>query len=80
MPWCSKQNHDWQHFLYIFNETEADIVMGLLETEGIPVLKMYKGMGIFHKVYTGKVTGVDLYVPREKLQQARQLLEDPTGK
>jgi hypothetical protein len=27
-------------------------------------------------VYTGKATGVDLFVPRGKLEQARKLLEE----
>ena len=72
-------SEDWEHFMYLFNETEADIVMGLLETAGIPVIKMYKGMGILHKVYTGKVAGVDLYVPREKLDKAKELLKAQTG-
>jgi hypothetical protein len=53
--------------------------MGLLETAGIPVIKMYKGMGILHKVYTGKVAGVDLYVPGEKLDKAKELLKAQTG-
>jgi hypothetical protein len=60
----------------MYSETEADIVSGLLETEGIPVVKTYKGMGILHKVYTGKATGVDLFVPQRKLALARKLLEE----
>ena len=70
------ENEGWEHLVFLYNEMEADIVTGLLETEGIPVVKTYKGMGILHKVYTGKATGVDLFVPREKLELARKLLED----
>ena len=66
----------WEHLVFMYSETEADIVTGLLESEGIPVVKTYKGMGILHKVYTGKATGVDLFVPRQKLEQARRLLEE----
>ena len=65
---------DWEHLVFLYSETEADIVTGLLETEGIPVVKTYKGIGILHKVYTGKATGVDLFVRREKLEQAKKLL------
>jgi hypothetical protein len=73
-----EKDGDWEHFIYLFNETEADIVMGLLESADIPVIKMYKGMGILHKVYTGKVSGVDLFVPKEKLEQAKELLRTQT--
>ena len=44
----------WEHLAFMYSETEADIVTGLLETEGIPVVKTYKGMGILHKVYRKK--------------------------
>jgi hypothetical protein len=74
-PEQSGKAEDWEHLVYLYNEMEADIVTGLLETEGIPVVKTYKGMGILHKVYTGRATGVDLFVPREKLLQAKKLLE-----
>ncbi|NLZ90984.1 MAG: DUF2007 domain-containing protein [Clostridiales bacterium] len=66
----------WEHLVFLYSEMEADIVIGLLETEGIPVIKTYKGMGVLHKVYTGKATGVDLFVPQRKLEQARKLLEE----
>ena len=66
----------WEHLVFLYSEVEADIVTALLETEGIPVVKTYKDMGILHKVYTGKATGVDLFVPRGKLEQARKLIEE----
>ncbi|MDD2572956.1 MAG: DUF2007 domain-containing protein [Bacillota bacterium] len=69
---------DWEHLVFLYSEMEADIVRGLLETAGIPVIKTYKGMGVLHKVYTGKATGVDLYVPAERLVQAKELLEAGT--
>lgn len=72
------ENGAWEHLVFLYNEMEADIVTGLLETEGIPVIKTYKGMGVLHKVYTGKATVVDLFVPAERLAQAKELLAAQT--
>ncbi len=65
---------DWEHLIFIYNETEADIVIGLLGTADIPTIKMYKGAGVLHKVYAGRATGVDLFVPSDKLDHAKELL------
>lgn len=73
-----KDGEDWRPLISLYNETEADIVMGLLETADIPVVKTYKGMGVLYKVYTGKAGVVDLFVPAEKFEQARDLLDAKT--
>lgn len=71
----AEEGGDWEFLVYLFNETEADIVIALLETAEISVVKTYKRMGILQKVYTGKASGVDLYVPKSKVEQARELLK-----
>lgn len=66
----------WEHLVFLYSEMEADIVIGLLETEGIPVIKTYKGMGVLHKVYTGKATGVDLLSRSENWNRQESCLKN----
>ncbi|MHB8125832.1 MAG: putative signal transducing protein [Desulfitobacteriaceae bacterium] len=56
-------------------DPEADIIIGLLESQGIPVSKLYPESGQFLKTAFGLTSGVDLYVPKEHLAAAKQLLE-----
>ncbi len=74
-PGHAVDKSNWGHLIFIYSETEADIVMGLLETADIPVIKAYKGAGVLQKVYTGRAAGVDLFVPLEKLDEAKALLQ-----
>lgn len=65
---------EWAFLMNVYNDTEAEIVKGMLEAEGISTVIRYKGMGTFLKVYTGTVIDVDLYVPRDRLEEARELI------
>jgi len=59
------------------NSIEADMIGQLLKANGIPVLKKYKGMGGFLKIYMGdSIYGVDLFVPAELLDKARDIIEN----
>lgn len=59
---------------------EAEIVEGLLNSNGIPVLKKYSDAGGYFTVYAGGTfLGVDLYVPSKLLDKARELLESMSG-
>lgn len=67
-------NYNWALFQTILKDLEADIIAGLLETNGIPVMRKYPGMSSLTKVYMGSSFGVELYVPSEKLKEAKGLL------
>lgn len=55
---------------------ELEIITGLLESCGIPVVTRYPGDGTFGKVILGMSgTGTDLYVPEVCLDEAKSLLE-----
>ncbi|MBA1336445.1 MAG: hypothetical protein HPY66_2880 [Firmicutes bacterium] len=69
-----EDTEEWAFLMNVYNDTEAEIVKGMLEAEGIPAVIRYKGMGTFLKVYTGTVIDVDLYVPRDRLEKARKLV------
>lgn len=57
------------------DDFEAQIIEGLLKSEGIPVHKKYLGAGQALKIYGGTGQNVDIYVPSERLEEARLLLE-----
>ncbi len=62
--------------LTLYDDMEADVYISLLTAENSPTFKKYpKTSGLF-KIYTGSgLMGVDLYVPSEKLAEAKALLD-----
>lgn len=57
---------------------EAEIIMGLLESEGIPAIRKHQVSGDYMEVLANAtVFGVDLYVPPGELERAKALLEAP---
>lgn len=65
----------WVYLWGVPQDPEADIIIGFLESQGIPVIKQYPEAGQFLKTAYGLTSGVDLYVPEEHLVAAKQLLE-----
>ncbi len=64
----------WE-FLVSAAAGEADVIASLLQSMGIPVLRRSREAGDYLNVYMGySVYGVDLYVPRSALQDARAAL------
>lgn len=54
----------------------AQMTVTQLEAYGIPVLRSYPWSGAVVRIYMGDArSGVDLYVPASRLEEARQLLE-----
>lgn len=57
-------------------DLEGQIVINMLESNGIPVMTQYPNNGSFGQVILGfSGTGVDLYVPAPLLEDAQGLLE-----
>ena len=55
----------------------AELIKGLLEAQGVPVILSQEGAG--HSVYAmnvGSLGQVQLLVPEDRLEEARQILED----
>lgn len=66
-------------FLQNFSESETYIVETFLEVEDIPVLKQRKEAGGYLKISAEiSIFGVDLYVPSEDLNRAKELLDEQT--
>lgn len=56
---------------------EADILAAKLEAFGVPVMKRHKETGDYLKIYMGASPfGIDLYVPSQQLEKARDILEN----
>ncbi|MBR0039962.1 MAG: hypothetical protein IJP64_01130 [Oscillospiraceae bacterium] len=52
------------------------LTVNLLEAYGIPCLRDYPGNGAFGRVIMGASgTGVDIYVPKSMLEEARMLIK-----
>ena len=62
------------------NDIEAGMIESMLSTENIPVLRKQRGAGQYMKIYMGMSTeGVELYVPAESLEKARELIRVRTS-
>lgn len=66
---------EWVFLLEAYDDTEADIIMGFLESHGIPSKKKYKGPYSGLKVIMGKELGVSILVPPDMEGRSRELLE-----
>lgn len=70
-----EKSEEWKFLIHAHNDLEADVIIGLLETHGIPTVKKYKAIENYVKIITGMVTGVWLYVPGDMLDLASQILK-----
>ncbi len=60
----------------VYDDVLVEIYQDLLTDAGIPLLKKDRGGGTAMRIITGANRyGTDLYVPTERLEEARQLLE-----
>lgn len=63
---CSRGNTDFSD----------ELTVNLLEAYGIPCLRSYPGDGGFGRVIMGASgTGVDIFVPKSMLEEAKMLIE-----
>lgn len=66
---------DWVLLVEAFNDVEADIICGMLETNGIPAKKEDRdSLSGAMRVIGGQATEVQVMVPLELLDKARKLL------
>ena len=68
----------WEFLVNCSDDFEASFIQGLLEEKGVPTQIKYRGMGLGHyvKVLGGVGKDVDIYVPQEKMEDAREVLKD----
>ena len=65
---------EWSFLMNCADDFEATFVMGALKEEGISTFKRYRS-GDHMKIIEGLGKDVDIFVPEEQLNRARQILE-----
>ena len=66
----------WEKLTDIYGRLEADMTKSYLEAEGVPVELFQEAVG--HHAFPTTIDGlgrVQLFVPKEKIEEARTLLE-----
>lgn len=72
----SEETDEWAFLTRIKDDREVDIIESLLRSFEIPLLRRYREAGGYLKVLTGmSVFGVDLFVPKSKLELAREIIK-----
>lgn len=66
----------WQEVIEVFGELEAELLRGLLEAQGIPVILNQEGAGRAYGLNVGPLGTVQILVPASAVQNARQVLDD----
>lgn len=66
---------DWVFLLEVFTEMEADIIVGMLEANGIPFRKEADSFTGAMRVIGGQAYEVRILVPAKMVEQARALLQ-----
>lgn len=66
----------WEKLTEVYGRLEADVIKSFLEAEGVPVELFQESVG--QHIYPTTIDGlgrVQLFVPKEKGKEARELLE-----
>lgn len=67
---------DWVILTTVANDIEYEMLAGLLATANIPSVKKVKGIDGYLQVILGfPIAGVDVLVPPDRYEDARQLTE-----
>lgn len=70
------QDDNWVILTTVANDIEFEMLAGLLEGAGIPAVRKVNGIDGYLTVLIGvPLAGVDVLVPKDKLEEAQQLLE-----
>jgi len=60
----------WVKLLIATNDIEADMICNLLEGEGIPTQRRYRGVNHYLKIVMGPVVEAEIRVPEKKMEEA----------
>lgn len=73
----ASDDSDWISLCNVSNDIEFEILKGVLEMGGIPVIRKIAGIDSYLIVFTGvpPVGGIDVLVPEDRYEEARQLLD-----
>ncbi|NLM72558.1 MAG: DUF2007 domain-containing protein [Clostridiaceae bacterium] len=72
----SDTQNDIEYLMTAADNIEADIIESILKPSGIPVLKKYRETGHYMTLVLGKSNyGIDLFVPGDRVVEARELVK-----
>jgi hypothetical protein len=66
----------WEKIGVAAGDLQAEILKGLLEAQGIPVVLSQEGAGQTFGLTVGRLGEVDILVPTHLVPQAQQVLDD----
>lgn len=73
-------NIDWEYLDVFADEQEAEIIESFLNSDDINTFKKYPGFSGMAKIVGGMTRlGVEIYVPKERLEDARIIADDILG-
>ena len=61
------------------NPTEAELLRGLLESQGIKVMLSKEGAAIAYGLTVGAFAEIEVFVPHSQVAKAKEILEDYLG-
>jgi hypothetical protein len=67
---------DWEVVSEVYGEIQGELLRGLLEAQGIPVILNQEGAGRAYGINVGPLGQVQILVPARFKEQAGQILED----
>ena len=67
--------NEWVALLEVFDRLEAEILKEAIEAQGIPAQLFQEGLSHYPYPVSGPMGRIELCVPNDKLQEARQWLE-----
>jgi len=65
----------WVKLLIATNDIEAAMICNLLEGEGIPAQRRYRGVNHYLKIVMGPVVEAEILVPEEKMEEASLIIK-----
>lgn len=68
----------WVKLVNVSDQIEFGLIKGLLEIAEIPAVKKVGNLGGYAEILTGiSFEGIDVYVPEDRYEEARQIIEAP---
>lgn len=66
----------WEYLTEFYDRLEAEMVKAALEAEGIPAILSQEAAGSLYPVSFGELGRIEVYVPPNDLESARQWLAE----
>ncbi len=67
---------EWIKITTVSGELNADIIKGMLEANDIPVQLIQESAGRVYGIVFGRLGNVQIFIPKEKYEIAKSLLDD----